>query len=67
MAIIKTVWRAALNGSELCVVKEDQNPEVLFSINQEADGVTTRTTFRLSNEKASELAKILVGITTLGA
>lgn len=65
MAIIRSVWKTNINGSEFCVVKEDRNPEVLFSVVQNNDGVTTRITFRLSDSKSIDLAKFLANITTL--
>jgi len=65
VAILRTVWKAKFNGSELCVVKEDQNAEVIFSISHDSGGVTERTTFRLLSAKAIDLARFLANITTV--
>jgi len=66
-ALYHSTWKANLNGSELSVVKEDRNPEVLFSISHTEDGLTERTTFRLSNNQAMDLARFLANIITLNA
>ena len=61
-ALYRSTWKANLNGSELSVVKEDRNPEALFSIAHTKDGITERATFRLGNEQAMELARFLANI-----
>jgi hypothetical protein len=73
MAILKQVWRAALGApgthgdtiSELSVIREDRNPEILFSVMETRGPVRRRLTFALNASQAVALARFLAGVVSL--
>lgn len=74
MAILKQVWNARLSPArgvpeattvEFAVVREDRNPELLFSIMENQGPVRRRLTFALTTGQALGLARFLAGVSTL--
>jgi hypothetical protein len=70
MALLKHVWNVVLGSpgpeagatTELSVVREDRNPEILFSVVETNGAVRRRLTFSLSSGQAINLARFLAGV-----